>query len=92
MAFLRDANPREWALDAARKDASYLISPRARASAIQILHGDHSSEADAARIILHDGGSQQGERSPIGDLPYLPATNLDTWREAANVLGVFDND
>ncbi len=80
---------RDWALAAAKQDASYLISPKARHRAMHILKHDKSNKAYAARVILHDGGRQQGGDGPNG-LPYMSAS-MDVWREAAEALGVFDD-
>ncbi len=81
---------RDWALKAAKQDASYLISPTARHRALTILKEDQSNSAYAARVILHDGGRQQGGDDPKG-MPYMSAS-MDVWREAAEALGVFDDD
>lgn len=80
---------RDWALGAAKQDATYLISPTARHRALTILKDDKSNEAYAARVILHDGGCQQGGSGPSG-MPYMIAS-MDVWREAADALGVFDD-
>ncbi len=79
-----------WALKAAKQDASYLISPTARHRALTILAEDQSNTAYAARVILHDGGRQQGGSDTRG-MPYMIAS-MDIWREAAEMLGVFDDD
>ena len=81
---------RDWAVGAAKQDATYLISPTARRRAMQILRHVTSNTAYAARVILHDGGCQQGGTSFDG-MPYMVAS-MDVWREAADVLGVFDDD
>lgn len=81
---------RDWALKAAKQDASYLISPKARQRALTILKSDTTNEAYAARVILHDGGRQQGGDDPKG-MPYMSAS-MDVWREAADALGVFEDD
>ncbi len=81
---------RDWALGAAKQDAMYLISPTARHRAMQILKNVTTNQAYAARVILHDGGVQQGGNSFDG-MPYMTAS-MDVWREAADVLGVFDDD
>ena len=81
---------RNWALGAAKQDAMYLISPTARHRAMTILKNVTTNQAYAARVILHDGGCQQGGTSYDG-MPYMIAS-MDVWREAADVLGVFDDD
>ncbi len=79
---------RDWAIGAAKQDALYLISPTARHRAMTILKDVTTNKAYAARVILHDGGSQQGGTNVTGN-PYMVAS-MDLWREAADVLGVFD--
>lgn len=82
-------SPREWALGAARMDASLLISPRARERAIGILAMEPlTPETRAAMLILGDGGAQQGTEG------YQFAPSLRAWRDAADTLGVkfFPND
>ncbi len=81
----------DWALKAAKQDASYLISPKARHRAMTILKNDTSHAAYAARVILHDGGCQQGGTG-IDGMPYMVCASMDVWREAAELLGVFDDD
>ncbi len=75
---------RDWALGAAKQDATYLISPTARQRAIVILKNDKSSLADAARVILLDGMAQQTGLT-------TQTASMDVWREAAESLGVFDD-
>lgn len=75
----------QWALDAAKQDATYLISPNARSRAILILLSEDSPEADAARIILHDGGAQQGIYG------HRATAIMSKWVEAATLLGVFND-
>ncbi len=77
-----------WAKGAAKQDASFLISPTARLRALDILKNDYSNEADAARVILHDGGAQQGGVTNKG-LPYISAS-MDVWRDSADILEVFE--
>ena len=84
------AGERQWALDAAKRDATYLISYRARQRALDILSSDESNEADAARIILHDGGAQQGGADRSGMA--FSSARMDAWRHAADILGVFEED
>lgn len=80
--------PLAWALGAAKQDASVLISPRARARAMAILEtSPETAPIRAALLILRDGGAQQG----LGD-PYRAAPTLDSWRDAADLLGVFAED
>ena len=74
----------QWALGAAKQDATYLISPNARSRAMQILMGEETPESDAARIILRDGGAQQG----IYGTSQVPI--MADWVKAATLLGVFD--
>lgn len=81
---------RDWALKAAKQDASYLISPTARNRAMHILKDDTTNEGYAARVILHDGGRQQGGSDAKG-MPWMSAS-MDVWREAADALGVFDDE
>ena len=70
------------ALAGALADSNYLITPKARNRLWGVLVGDHSNEAEAARIILADGGQQQG----------IPAYNsygtgqLGRWVEAVDTL------
>ncbi len=80
---------RDWALAAAKQDATYLISTTARHRAMTILKDDKSNEAYAARVILHDGGCQQGG-TQLNGMPYMIAS-MDVWREAADALGVFED-
>ena len=81
---------RTWALKAATQDASYLISPTARHRAMHILKNDTTNEGHAARVILHDGGRQQGG-SDLKGMPYMSAS-MDVWREAADASGIFADD
>ncbi len=71
---------RDWALNAAAQDSAYLITPRARERAIHILAEDSSAEADAARVILYDGMSQQGN-------PMRNECTLREWCDAVEILG-----
>jgi len=77
----------QWALGAAKQDASYLISPGARQRALSILSEEHNDVSDAARIILHDGGAQQGSMDPNLNVPLMAV-----WVKAATLLGVFDDE
>lgn len=68
------------ALDAARMDSTYLVSPTARRNALAALEGDASPEADAARVILVDGGQQQGQFAG------KRICTMVEWRDAVAVL------
>ena len=76
-----------WAKGAAKQDASFLISPTARTRALDLLRWDTSDEATAARVILHDGGAQQG--GEYRGEAYV-GVSLETWRPAADLLGAFE--
>lgn len=83
--------PRTWtrdeALRAAHSDSCFLISPHARHRAVAALQGDDTPLADAARVILHDGGAQQGGKTAKGN-DYISA-NMEIWREADDLLALW---
>jgi len=80
---MKTASEYDWAIGAATKDATYLISPTARRRAMDILDNYNTPRAIAAKVILKDGrGQQEGPPSMV---------SMDTWREAAELLGVFDD-
>lgn len=84
-ATLPSEDPRGWAIAAAKQDASFLISPSARARALAYLADETDKLALAAKTVLLDGGSQQG-------LDGYKAQPFDKWMNAADELGVFDRD
>lgn len=77
-AILKEEDPRRWALKAALQDSEFLISPRARDSALEILKDDNTPEGKAGRLVLTDGKAQQeGTRF---------SASLDEWARAVEVL------
>lgn len=84
-AVLKDEDPVGWAVRAALQDSCYLISPRARRAAIDILwEAPATKENLAALMILRDGGVQQGAEGR-----YAQSSSLDGWTQAAATLEFF---
>ena len=75
---------RDDALRGALQDSSYLITPKARRKLWDVLADDDSSEAKAARLILTDGGHQQGIVT-WG----RPRSTLSEWADAVDILGAY---
>ena len=92
MLFTGSFNPELWALQAAYKDSSLLISPNARVRALDILQatdtrryiGNHNVGQAAINLLL-DGGEQQGTHKS----PYHGPDSLQRWSKDMNTLKRF---
>lgn len=83
-------NPELWALQAAYKDSSLLISPNARERSLDILRSAPAYETRpylAAVSLLLDGGEQQGTHTG----PYHGPDALRMWSDDMNLLKKYLN-
>ena len=72
-------NRRHDALRGALQDSAYLVTPKARLRLLKVLNGEDSPEANAAQLILKDGGLQQGTHESTG-------STLGEWADAVDIL------
>ena len=73
---------RQDALKGALQDSSYLVTPKARLRLLKVLNGEDTPEANAARLILKDGGLQQGTHTN-------PGSTLADWADAVDILSAY---
>ena len=73
---------REEAIRAARLDSANLITPAARKRALKALTRDQTKVGLAAKLILTDGGQQQGL------FTRRRSCTMSEWGKAAETLGV----